>query len=66
LFDDKVDSIRTHDATRHRDLLSGARVMRISDDYFKLLFLGSMSPVRPKSATRNHDLSGSSVERATT
>jgi hypothetical protein len=41
-----VGAIRIAESPQNHDALAGARVMRISDDNFKQLLLGSMSPVR--------------------
>jgi len=46
LLNHKVGAIRIAESPQNHDALAGARVMRISDDNFKQLLLGSMSPVR--------------------
>jgi hypothetical protein len=46
LLNHEVGAIRIAESPQNHDALAGARVMRISDDNFKQLLLGSMSPVR--------------------
>jgi hypothetical protein len=43
LFDDKVGVVRMDDAAERKDALAATRMMRISDNNFERLFLGSMS-----------------------